>query len=123
MNKTNVPEPRLCVTCEFGRAEEKANKSYRRVCSACVARSKSSVEDQTDPNYAPNWRKVGSRDREYMPGLKLRAGEALETIANKKPIFWQHKFELHTWMEHLHLKTIIEAAERGILFETIKIEK
>lgn len=115
-------EPRICVTCVFQQDKNEKNKPHGRVCRACVSRSRSSVKDQTDEAYAPNWRKIGSKPRGYMPGMQLRADQALVAISRKEPMFWNHKFEQHTWMEQLRLKTIVDAAKLGILFEAIKIE-
>lgn len=58
-----------------------------------------------------------------MPGLQLRASEALAAIIAKKPVFCGHKFQLHTWMEQMRLSSIIHAANAGMIFEAIEIKK
>ena len=114
MNKT-TNEPRLCVTCAFNeRPEAKA------VCRACIIRSSGKRTNPMLPEYAPNWRKAGSKTRMYMPGLQLRAPDALAAIIAKKPVFCGHKFQLYTWMEQMRLSSIIHAANVGIIFEAIK---
>lgn len=111
-------QPRLCVTCAFHEKPE-----AKIVCRACVSKSSGKRTDPTSPDYAPNWRRAGSKPRMYMPGVSLRISEVVIAIIEKRPVFYNHKFQLHTWMEQMRFASLLKAAKDGMIFEAIEIKK